>query len=241
MRVPFRSLLVLAVTAAVTVPSAAAGQAPPPNDRTPLSVTGVGIVEARPDRAEVTYVVQRLARTRNAARGAVARRSRLVLRRLRSIGIDPLSIRLSEVDVSRRSARRKLEKPFIASATVAARTQRVGLAGRMLDLGPRAGVDTRGPEYELIDDLAAREQATTKAVNAARRRAEAVARGLGRAIVGIRSISLDGSSGGGFDSQLGSVPESTAGAGGPSIPTAPGTIRVEASVTVVFELAPSGG
>ena len=226
-RVGLLALLVLLV-ASLPVPALAQ------DERTPLNVTGRGVVEARPDRAEVTYVVQRFARTREAARSVVARRSRLVLRRLRAIGVDPVSIRLSNVDVSRRSARRKLAKPFVASATVAARTARVGLAGRMLDLGPRAGVDTRGPDYDLVADLAAREQATTRAVEAARRRAEAVARGLGMRIVAVRSITLDGASTGDFDRSLAS--EEQAATTGPTIPTAPGTIAVRAAVTVVFEL-----
>jgi uncharacterized protein YggE len=201
---------------------------------TPLSVTGRGTVEARPDRAEVRYVVQRFARTREAARAVVARRSRLVLRRLQAIGVDPVSIRLSSVDVSRRSTRRKLSKPFVGSATVAARTARVGLAGRMLDLGPRAGVDTRGPVYDLVDDLAAREQATRKAVEAARRRAEAVAAGLNMRIVAVRSISLDGAQVVEPADRQAAVAEGAPA--GPTIPTAPGTIRVNASVSVVFQL-----
>lgn len=226
----------LAVAAAFAcVPAPAAGQQP---ETTPLGVTGRGIVEARPDRAEVTYVIQRFARTREAGRAVVAARSRLVLRRLRAIGVDPLGIRLSNVSVARRSTRRKLDKPFVASATVAARTARVGLAGRMLDLGPRAGVNTRGPAYDLIDDLAAREEATRKAVEAARRRAEAVAAGLGMRIVAIRSISLDGASVGPAQPSFGSqaIAQREAGPAAPTIPTAPGTIRVRATVSVVFVL-----
>ena len=214
-------------------PSATAQQQ---QSTTPLSVTGRGLVEARPDRAEVTYVVQRFAATREAARGAVARRSRLVLRRLRAIGVDPLGVRLSSVDVSRRSTRRKLRKPFIASATVAARTSRVELSGRMLDLGPRAGVDVRGPRYDLVDDLAAREQATRKAVDSARRRAEAVAAGLGMRIVGIRSISLDGASVSPSQQSELAAQAPARRSIGPTIPTAPGAIEVRASVTVVFDL-----
>ena len=228
-----RALVTAGLIASLAAPAAAQEQQEP----TPLGVTGRGVVDARPDRAEVTYVIQRFARTREAARSVVARRSRLVLRRLGAIGVDPLGIRLSNVDVSRRSLRRKLDKPFVASATVAAETDSVALTGRMLDLGPRAGVETRGPDYDLIDDLAAREQATAKAVDSARRRAQAVAAGLGMRIVSIRSISLDGAS-------VGSSPQSAQGAigdeelarSGPSIPTAPGRIRVSASVSVVFVL-----
>jgi uncharacterized protein YggE len=228
----------LAIAAAlVTIggPASALAQQP---ETTPLGVTGRAVVEARPDRAEVTYVVQRFARTREAGRSVVARRARLVLRRLRAIGVDPLGIRLSNVSVARRSTRRRLDKPFVASATVAARTARVGLAGRMLDLGPRAGVNTRGPDYDLVDDLVAREQATGKAVEAARRRAEAVAAGLGMRIVAIRAISLDGASVGPSPATSQPALAEAVGAprGGPSIPSAPGTITVRASVSVVFVL-----
>lgn len=223
-----RAIVTAGLVASLAAPAAAQEQQEP----TPLSVTGRGVVDARPDRAEVTYVIQRFARTREGARSVVARRSRLVLRRLQAIGVDPLGIRLSNVNVSRRSLRRKLDKPFVASATVAARTDRVTLSGRMLDLGPRAGVETRGPDYDLVDDLAAREQATVRAVEAARRRAEAVARGLGMRIVAIRSISLDGAS---VAAPQGSLAAESVRSG-PSIPVAPGTIRVSASVSVVFVL-----
>jgi uncharacterized protein len=227
--------VVVALAAVLLVALAAPTTAPAQESGTPLTVTGRGTVDARPDRAEVTYVVQRFSRTREGARSFVARRSRLVLRRLRAIGIDPLAIRLSEVVVVRRSSRRKLEKPFVATATIAATTARPTISGRMIDLGARAGADVRGPQFELVDDLAAREQATTRAVTSARRRAEAVAAGLGQRIVAIRSITLDGattSDEGRFDPQLA---QGEAGGGG-GIPAAPGTIRVTASVTVVFQL-----
>jgi len=116
----------------------------------------------------------------------------------------------------------------------------------MVDLAPALGADVRGPSFDLVDDVAAREEATVRAVASARRRAEAVARGLDMRIVAVRSVSLDGA-------QITPAPapsapaagESVAGGGsagaptGPSTPTVPGTIRVRAFVTVNFELVPA--
>jgi uncharacterized protein YggE len=112
----------------------------------------------------------------------------------------------------------------------------VELSGRLLDLGTAVGADTSGPEFDLVDDAAAREQATTRAVTDAQRRAQAVATGLGLTIVGVRSITLDGAG----------VPVSGVAAptparpGQPTTPTAPGVLTVTASVTVVYDLARSG-
>ena len=226
----------LAVPAAV--PAAAAAQEP----TTPLAVEGRGVVEARPDRVEVAYVLDRIASSREGARASVATRSRRLIGRLRSIGIPLADVRLSQVNVGRRSSRRRLRRPFRAIGVVVARSTRVDLAGRMLALAGPLGADVRGPEYDLVDDLAAREAATTRAVESARRRAEAVARGLGQRIVGIRSVSLDGAEITAAPGQAqadvqGSVGERGARRTGPATPTAPGTIAVSARVTVNFELA----
>ena len=231
------SLVVLALAALGAAPAQAQEQT------TPLAVEGVGVVEARPDRVEVSYVLDRVAASREAARASVAARSRRLIGRLRSIGIPQADIRLSRVNVGRRSRRPGLRRPFRAIGVLAARSANVALAGRMLDLGGPLGADVRGPAYDLVDDLDAREAATTQAVASARRRAEAVARGLGQRIVGIRSVSLDGAQiqpSPAADVQ-GSVGERQSAQGrraGPSTPTAPGTITVTARVTVNFELAP---
>ena len=228
------SLVVLAGTVAAPAGAQEGGG-------TPLAVEGRGIAEARPDRVEVVYVLDRIAATRERARASVAARSRSLIGRLRSIGIPEADIRLSRVNVGRRSNRPGLKRPFQAIGVLAARSANVALAGRMLDLAGPLGADVRGPDYDLIDDLAAREAATVQAVESARRRAEAVARGLGQRIVGIRSVSLDGAQITPSDS-AGSVSqqESAAVQGrrrGPSTPTAPGMITVRARVTVNFELA----
>ncbi len=230
-------LLLLLVSTAVL-----AGPAEAQERTTPLAVEGRGVVEARPDRVEMAYVLRREAATREGARRSVAARSRRLIGRLRSIGIPEADIRLSRVNVGRRSSRRGLKRPFRAIGVIAARSANVGLAGRMLDVATALGADVRGPDYDLVDDLEAREAATTRAVASAQRRAEAVARGLGQRIVGIRSVSLDGAQ----ITQPASSPSQAAageaGGGGrrsgPSTPTAPGTITVRATVTVNFELAP---
>jgi uncharacterized protein YggE len=227
-----RALTLTVLVACLVVPPAALGQ----EATTPLTVTGNGRVEARPDRAEVTYQLNSFGASREAARASIALRARSVLGRLRAVGVDPLGVRLSDVEVRRRSHRPGLRKPFIASAAIAARTADVGLSGRLLDLGTALGADTSGPDFDLVDDAAAREQATTRAVADAQRRAQAVAGGLGMTIVGVRSITLDGA-GGPVPLPAASAPT----AGRPSTPTAPGVITVTAAVTVVYDLARAGG
>jgi hypothetical protein len=238
-----RSLLV--VSAALVLLGLQAAPASAQERTTPLAVEGRGLVEVRPDRVEVRYVLNRVAGSREGARASVASRSRRLIGRLRRIGIAEADIRLSRVNVGRRSSRRSLRRPFRAIGVVVARSTTVTLAGRMLDVGTTLGADVRGPDYDLVDDLAAREAATTRAVDSARRRAEAVARGLGQRIVGLRSVSLDGAeitspSVAQADVQ-GSVGQTERAGGrrsGPATPTAPGTITVTARVTVNFELAP---
>ena len=239
-----RSLLV--VSAVLVLLALQAVPASAQERTTPLAVEGRGLVEVRPDRVEVRYVLNRVAGSREAARASAASRSRRLIGRLRRIGIAEADIRLSRVNVGRRSSTRSLRRPFRAIGVVAARSSTVTLAGRMLDVGTTLGADVRGPDYDLVDDLAARAAATTRAVDSARRRAEAVARGLNQRIVGLRSVSLDGaeitSPSNAQADQLGQVGQSEAVSpgrrSGPSTPTAPGRITVTARVTVNFELAP---
>src|SRR2546423_1431958 len=145
-----RFIVLTILAAALSGPAPAAGQEP-----TPLTVTGRGRVEARPDRAEVSYTLNALGATREAARAAFATQARSLLGRLRAIGVDPLGIRLSNVQVARRSPRPRLRSPFAATGAIAARTDRVDLAGRPPDLRDAARARTRRPVVDLVADAPA--------------------------------------------------------------------------------------
>jgi uncharacterized protein len=237
-----RALLV--VFAALVLAAPAQAQAAP--DPTTLSVTGRATVQVTPDLATVGVEVRRAGLTGEAARSSVDRRTNQILSGLARLGITRTEVQTSGITLQeqRLKPRRKGGRArvrFVALNDLTVRTKRLAALSGLFGVVTRAGAtDVSGPDFSVEDRTPGRATATTAAVADARRRAEAAAAALGLRVTGVRSVVLDPES-----RSDGVAVEPTSATGSPSgsektppTPVRPGTEDVDATVSVVFLLAP---
>ncbi|HEY5318509.1 MAG TPA: SIMPL domain-containing protein, partial [Solirubrobacteraceae bacterium] len=116
-------------------------------------------------------------------------------------------------------------------------TTTTAIAGAVIDASVRAGASSvDGPDFSFSDPSAGAVAATNAALADARRRADAAAATLGYTVTGVQSVDLDPQSG-----VARSGAGSTTQAPAPSTPTTihPGTQEVDATVEVVYTIAPA--
>jgi uncharacterized protein YggE len=220
-------LLVLAAALLAPVPPAAA------QDPTTLVVVETAVVRATPDAATVGADITRSARTPAAARRRVEGRVQEVLRNLDAIGVPRADVQTASIRSYR--TRRKGKVRHVASTSLRVRTANLEQLPRIL--GALGGARIDGPEFEVSDSTAARQEATRIALERARRRADAAAAALGMRVVAIRKVDLNPEFG--YDSAT-----RAAGGGGDDSASAeqitvePGREEVGAAVAVVYEIAP---
>ncbi|HWF25872.1 MAG TPA: SIMPL domain-containing protein [Solirubrobacteraceae bacterium] len=208
-----------------------------------LSVDGSGSVMVMPDVASLTVNVTRSALTSSAALGAANRRVDAIVGAVRAAGVPAAGIQTDLVDVSRGTIgfgprkHRHFVRRYIANESVSITTT-AALAGRVIDVAVHAGADSiNGPSFSFSDPSARMVAATNAALADARRRADAAAATLGYVVTGVQAVNLD--------------PQTTILAPGSATPAPvvkapaptpttvhPGTQEVDASVTVVFTIAP---
>src|SRR5215216_3883088 len=201
----------LAPLLAVTLLLAPASQAAA-QEPTPLVVVEVASVPAVPDTATVAAV----------------------LRALDVLGVPRADVQTRSVGSFR--TRRRGRVRHYASTTLEVRTTDLDKLPQILAAFGGASID--GPEFDVSDSTAARQEATRIALQRARARAEAAAAALGMRILGIRKVDLNAEFG--YDAATpasgGATEESAAGGG--RIDVEPGQERVSVVVAVVYDIGP---
>ena len=220
----------LVATALLANAAPAAAQEP-----TQLVVVEVATVRAAPDTATVRAEISRVAGSAETARRRVARRVATVLRKLDALGVERADVR---TEVSSYRTRRRGRIRHVASTSLQVRTTQLERLGRIL----RAfgGASISGPEFEVSDSTAARQEATRTALQRSRRRADAAAAALGQRVVAIRKVDLNAE----FNYDSSSFAQRASGGsddsegGGGAVDIEPGREQVSVAVAVVYEIAP---
>jgi hypothetical protein len=115
-------------------------------------------------------------------------------------------------------------------------TSAAAIVGRVIDAATHAGATMiNGPDYSFANPSAGEIAAQKAAITDARSQADAAATQLGDAVTGVQSINLNPQSG--VVAPVAAPPNATAA---PSTPTTvhPGAQEVDATVAVVFTIAP---
>jgi uncharacterized protein YggE len=235
---------IAAVAAALLLlpaPAALADTASPPT----LTVDGSGSVMVRPDLASVSLSVSRSATRSADALSAANRRVRAIVAAVRAVGVPAAGIQTDSIGVSRTTARvgppghRVRVRRYVANESLSVNST-AALIGKVIDAATRAGADgIVGPSFSFADPSAGIVAATNAALADARHRADAAAATLGYTVTGVQSVNLDPQSG---VFVAGSGASSAAPAPGPaSTPTTvhPGVEEVDATVAVVYTIAPA--
>jgi uncharacterized protein YggE len=209
-----------------------------------LSVDGSGSVMVTPDVASLSVSVARSAARSSAALSAANRRADAIVGAVRTAGVPKVGIQTDSIDVSVETVRvgpaghRHRVRRYTATESLSI-TSTTSIVGRVIDAATRAGADSiEGPNFSFSDPSAGAVAATNTALADARRRADAAAATLGYTVTGVQSVDLNPQS-----TVVSPVNTGTAAPGAPSTPTTPttihpGTEEVDATVAVVYTIAP---
>ena len=237
-----KKFLILAAAAALApAPGWAQTQAPallPPMSGIRLDVVATGEVTRTPDLVTIMAgVVTRAPQAEAALRDNAARMAR-VRAALARAGIQPRDIQTGQISLSQDYERQEAGRPtptgYVATNQLTVRFRDVANAGRLIDALVAEGVNSvNGPMFGIADRDSALDEARTRALAAARARAELYARSLGSRVRRIVAVSESASPGivyGEMRMQAANV----------STQVEPGEQAVSTSLTVTFELDQPG-
>lgn len=207
-----------------------AAEAGPPR----ITVTGEGRVEAAPDMATVTLGVTTEGLTAAEAMDANTAALAAVLERLRAAGIADRDLQTSGLSLnptwSNPEGGRQRIEGFQASNMLSVRVRALNTLGEVLDAAVRDGANTlQGVTFGLADPQPVLDQARTRAVDDARRKAELLAGAAGVDLGRVLTVT----EGGGYDQP---VPQYRMDAMA-AVPVAAGEVSMSVAVTVVWQIA----
>ncbi|MBA2361801.1 MAG: SIMPL domain-containing protein [Actinobacteria bacterium] len=231
-RIAIAALLVLAVAAIAGVgrPETAGGASDDPREG--ITVTGVGSVDAVPDRAEFSLGVTTKGATAREALTANNARMSQVIAALKAAGVEERDIRTENVSVGESYEGDGRPSGFAAQNSVSVRILDLDRASAVLDAASRAGANQlSGPALTRNDRERLEHKALQEAVKNARNRAEALAEAAGVDVGRVTAISESLS--GGPEIYEGRVAMDSSAS---KVPIEEGTQEIQASVSVTFAI-----
>lgn len=237
----------LALPVAAQTPAAAGPAAPPaaccpqPVAPTTLSLSADSNVKQAPDLATVSAGVVTLQRTAKGAMEENARRMTAVFAAIRAAGVAERDLQTSGVTVAAQYDYQPNQRPRITgyqvSNTVTIRMRDLNAVGPVLDALVAQGANQiNGPTFGLDNPDAALDKARAEAMGKAMRRAELYAKAAGLRVARVVTISESG----GYtppQPMMMMARMAAASDAAPETQVAPGEVTLNASVSVVFELA----
>ena len=241
---PYKSLRVLLAVAALGIVHAD-GQTQESTDkavRSTIRVTGEATVTAKPDQAEINLGVVTQAATGQAAATQNAQKQDAVLAALRkALGtgaeIKTLGYSLSPNYRYPKEGGQPTLSGYTASNVVQVKTGELAQVGKLIDAATQSGANTvQALRFTLKDEQAALSQALREAAIKARAKADTLASALGLKIVRVLHVEEGGQP---VRPVFAEAMAMRAGDGAaPPTPVEPGTIEVQAMVTLTVEIAP---
>ena len=207
-----------------------------------IKVTGEATINAKPDQAEINLGVLTQATTGQAAAAQNAQKLDAVLAELRKVlgtgaEIKTLGYSLSPNYRYPKEGGQPTIAGYTASNVVHVKTADLAQVGKVIDVVTQSGANTVDAlRFTLKDGDAVRSQALREAAVKARAKADALASALKLKILRVLQVDEGGQPGRPIFAEALSM-RASAGAAPPT-PVEPGTLEVQASVTLTVEIAP---
>lgn len=181
----------MALTLFVTSIAAAA---PAANNAPTLSVDGEGTGIAAPDRATVTIGVTSQAADAGKAQSINALTTEQVNKAIKALGIEAKDIQTNNYSFRpnyRTSDNRRHEiSGYTVNNSIIVIVRDINKTGQVIDAALNAGAnEIHSLDFAASNTQAIRKEALTKAVQDARDKADILAQGLGKRIIGIKNVS----------------------------------------------------
>ena len=238
-------LAVLLLPSLAAAPAAAHEESMSSTPTPVLTVSAQGESRVAPDEATVRLGVSAQAPTAREAQDQVSRTAGAILEAVRRLGIPADRIQTSELNLGpvygQGRPDREIQEPQIvgyqASNVISVQVEQLDKVGPVIDAGLGAGANRlEGVIFGLRDDRKARAEALTSAVDAARIKADALARALKVRLVRILEVAEGGIAVTPQPFVRGRMAMETAAMA--DTPVSAGQVGVSASVTVRWEIAP---
>ena len=196
-----------------------------------ITITGMGVVRAVPDRAEISFGVVTRGRTASQTLSANDTAIQRVVEALRRAGIAAADIQTRSFSVSPRYSEAGDEiTGYTAENTVGAQLRNLARAGAVIDAAVGAGANSVfGPSLSRSDSSALYRSALRVGVADARAKAQDLASAAGVSLGQIVGVVEQGSSP--------EPPQPAAADARTAAPIQPGTQEIQASVVVTFAVA----
>ncbi|WP_347312777.1 SIMPL domain-containing protein [Defluviimonas sp. SAOS-178_SWC] len=205
-----------------------------------ISVTGEGRVEAAPDMATISLGVTNDAGTAAEAMAANSDAVRAVIERLTAAGVEERDIQTSGLslgpryDYGRSDGTPPTIVGYSASNMVTVRVRALDTLGGVLDAVVAGGANTlNGLSFGIAEDREVMDEARTRAVADAARKAGLYANAAGVRLGRVLSISEAGA----YQPPMPMAMAEAGFAKSAAVPVAPGEVNIVASVSVVYEIA----
>jgi uncharacterized protein YggE len=228
-----RPIYALLTLVALAMPAATLAQDEAPPQRR-LFATGEARVEATPDRASFTAGVQTEALKADEAFSTTAEAMRAVFAALEAQGVAPEDMQTSQLSVDPMwdepaEGRQPRVRGYTASNLVTVRVRDVTRLGALIDAVGAAGANrVYGISFDVVEPRAQMDDARRRAVEDARARAELLAAAAGVNLGRVMSIREGGG--------VGPMPMMARAEAMADMPVAAGTVGLEASVEIVYEI-----
>lgn len=159
-----------------------------------LSVDGRGSASIAPDQAELTIGVVSKGHSANQAQAENAQKTAAITQALKELGVAASDIKTQNYafrpNYSTKEGRQREITGYTASHSLRINIRNIVKAGKVVDAALNAGAnEVNSLHYSVSDQSAVRQEALSRAIADARSKADIIARGLGRQIVGIKSVS----------------------------------------------------
>lgn len=208
-----------------------------------LSVQANGEVRVAPDEANVRLGVLAQAPTARAAMDEVNRSANAILEAIRKLGVRAEDVQTSELNLNPVYANVPQDRGgeprisgYQATNVVSVRLEKLDLVGPVVDAGLAAGANRLdGVVFGLRNDEAARATALTRAAEAARGKAEALAKAMRVRLVEVIEIVEGGVS---VFTPVYRRQAMAMDMAAESTPVSPGQVGVNASVTLRYRIEP---
>lgn len=159
-----------------------------------LSVDGRGSASIAPDQAELVIGVVSQGRSASQAQAENAQESAAITQALKELGVAASDIQSRNYsfhpNYSNKEGRSREISGYTASHSLRVHIRDIAKAGKIVDAALNAGAnEVNSLQYSVSDQSSVRKAALSQAIADARNKANIIASGLGRQIVGIKNVS----------------------------------------------------
>lgn len=207
-----------------------------------ISVDGTSVIKAMPDRATVNISIESTAKDAKEASAQNAIVMNKIQKNIMALAITKDNIKTTNYNLyplyNRKDNGRQEITGYSVSNQITVTVDNIDIVGNVIDTAINAGANSvNSVEFSLKDPQSYKDKVLVQAINDAKRKADIIAKTLGKNVVNVVSVNSNNSyiEARTFNSMMYAKAADSAAVGASS-PIQAGDISVKANVSIVFEI-----